>query len=850
MALVCEGIANVTINGTNYGATLYDLKIDVNFNSSTVFMASFVNENGVYNISPDHLNAESPQELRFNKTLNGAPYTYTYDIYPVSYKYQASPAGKLLVVKYVDSGHKYLDKHWVGINGMAGSSGRVWGLIPVKKEIEDIELGKYSPSALAAKIGGPLFPATNRAIATLNGCSGTNGVLLDSIGSVRDILGSIGSQIGCLFYWDWSLGKVGALDVINGVSMGEAKAFANKIQNTIEIETTEGCEGEPIEKVYGYNKYISSLEESYSIEENFANGAFVYDIDVDETGERLNISLKSVNYRHMNIVKANFWREPNPSAKSYFAQNVLLTKSFHKLCVAAMAGEDTFKKYIFWTIAARASNLSFSPLKSSLGTGTEKTTNLNIGKREDYNALVIALIKDHCNARIVFHKPKDKTLMGYANELKKSGYLARANEIQKLMESAKKDTPISTKFRDNVTQYWQVAIRKNKHFDTAITDLYNTCKTFGENYQRHYLSSTPMSTLDTTRPQQNQPQVSLTPETSDLKTVSQGDYTDYNMNEEWIYEKEAVDNTFLNSILSYKKQPHLSEAENYREENTDRPSIKSFIGTDLEDPKFYIIDNSEEKPPNLTADEEAKLRGYIYYDMNKERKFSVKCDIFMEKTNTISPANRIIGEDVGAIETYLINSSSNMENILAAAAVSFNKDREGQQIIPKFTKVYKKTSPVASQKYSTFSSQWAHQSMTDGRAMANTLTINKTPEATEDFICNKAIFLDHISKEWGDSLAIKASYNFTIEKLVPLDLIDGAFSWIQKGLESYSLSYSGDGVTTNITIGSRKKQRQSMENIERLTKVPAGQGVDFTKMFMPRPSAAKGSIMYGLKAFS
>ena len=866
MALNCENIENVRI-GNNYGGMLYDLKIDVNFNSSTVFMASFVSENGTYSISPESLNSETPTTLKIG---TGS----TFKVYPVNYKIQSSPSGRLLVVKFVDASHIYLDKYLVTFKDIEGK--RIIPIIPTSadKENNEVEFGKYTPAELLEKLGE--IPKTGRVISTLKSfkkelkkgfsndvripvLNTVTGLFLDTTGSLRDVLNDLGSKIGKTFFWDWSSDGVGKLDVIESTSIQTAINFANSIRSANE-------------------KYISNYEESYSIEDNYSMFDFVYDTATQKTESdtiRL-IGRKTVGFKYLDIRKEDFWIKPGWE-REYLKIEDMEKQDWLKLCAASLAGEELFYKYIYWNIAAEAARKFFRIPKIGSSNredgGEELTSGLPVYEIDDKkrNRLIIDLLKDYYEAAIIFHRRAGFRIKDEMQTAENLNYLNRKEMMANVRGKGDKERPeILSMYGEKSSRLWCVAIKKKSKrskdeddskeesatdegdgtlgtFDDILKTLYNTCQVFAFYFNRYYISVDRRIKLDKRRDTEYYKYV----------TIQRRAYDNYNMNETlWIYEKDdASANEPFSGLVEYIKTPHFSETWK-AEDKKQKPSIEKFIENFKlsDDAKPYeekLEFKEDDTPNNIDEEEHGKLWGYVVYDVSPKRKMEIKDDLAKYNIPQEEGSSLDMELSVNKAQAYIINCDSRIEEILDMAVKKFYEDDDKKPLNPYIQRRYRKITDIESMPISSF--DWRYigegQSLKNPKTMSNVFSVEKVPEVTEEYLFDIEEWMKIIKEnKWpnGDDFAPAPAFTITIEKLVPMEP-----GWILSGLESYSLSYQGSsGVTTTITIGSRKKQRQSMENQERLIRVAVGSGLGITRAYMPRPSAAKASINYGMKAFS
>lgn len=870
MAMDCNDIGSIVINGNNYGATLYDIKIDIGFNTSSVFVASFVNSSGNY--KTPSLNAEVPTVLSITQK-NGE--NYKFNVYPVNWKYQVSAAGRLLVVKFVDASHRYLDKHTVvmtdserkKVRGFSKYFGekRFLHVVPISTDDSQVELGKYLPYDLLQQMKGKI-PMTQRVVGLLEKFRGTkkgikyeenatmSGMYIDTVGSLREVLNAFGSQIGYTFYWDWSnSGSMdGALDVVTFTSREDADSFAASIKSS-------------------YKKFITNYEVSNSIEDNSADIDVVYQTDGGEGTEGKMVSVKNMLFVPINIARDGFWLKPELN-RTYFSGEELIEKSriyvdsdgdvkendttknidWLKMCAAAMKSKEFFLSYVNWTIGAKI--MSNKTLQNFRYRDAEEKASLSIPDppKGGYNEFLIKLIESFYRGYFVFSRDKDKTIRELVDELETANSPSRKEFASMLMDKAygtPKSEIIKTfgekgsaDFGDLTPKtFCQVIIEKHPKFNEIIDSLYDTCLTFGKNYNRYMIYSSRKSKTAYSRIIAGMRIYSFKAAT----TVSKNDYDGYEMKDaDWYWEDQDSAETNFADLVAYSKQPHFSETD--FGEQTQKPKYKEFLekfrltdgGLDMEE---YV---AEKKKDEQFRDSFArKLRGYVVMDWTGERKVSITDDM-----NVL-----ILGDDYESklaflfrpdgsqkpFETYLFHSESLIETSLKEACKMFAAPKNSR--VPR---TYRKTTEFSGVSFFNWDWQAAWQNQSHSLTMANNIEFSKVPEV-EGYKFDVDGWMDMLkAHKWVKVQQPNVSYNFTIE-----DLVVPRRGWIAAGIESLSISYNGSGVTTTIAIGTRKKQRQFLENQERLIRHYA-EGLNLKFLKRIKPSAARASVQYGMKAYS
>jgi hypothetical protein len=779
MTLICNNIETISISN-NFGGKLYALKVDINFNSATVFEASFVSENGVYSISPSSLNSESPSSLNIGGN--------TFRIYPVMYKITQTPSGKLLVVKFVDASHQYLDKYNITLDRMICGS-RTIQIVPTKTSKENDVIGKYTLDKLASALSG--FPITSRARNILR----TDKIKIDSVGSVRDVLTSVGPIVGCTFYWDFtntSFGGNGCIDILDETSVSSAESLASSIKNSNE-------------------KYISSYDESYSIEDNYTAADYVYKKDEDE---KENTNVKFVKLSLLNILISNFWRKPTiDSSIRSFSVNELKTYDFFKLCVAAAIGKDFFNDYIYWNIAADGCKTFFNTSYiSSVPLGyTSGFNNGQIGNT--YNSLVINTLKGMYKAALIYYHQPGTTIKQMIDVHKPD--ITRAEIIQSLFKD-------KTNFSENKILemanlgkgIWVMALDKeDKLLDSSIEILYNTCKTCSDYLGRYYISQ---------------------------KELDTNEYNLYAMSEENIYEDGFVGDSILSSLYQYYFNNALSP-----NQNPPNSAFKNWISKNLSEglgEKKTLItlkfstDNSAKSDFNTDENVTKKYNIYSYIDFRKNLTINGTEQLIFENINISNTEDSLILKRMAdkKISVYAVSSNIDVEKKLMQSYSLFAKEK---------TELKRKY--VRKESYQTFSFSDAciSQSPSNSKSMSHVLNISECPQGITP-------------KEWVQTLKSEKysnirqyanpSFTFSIERLVPI-----GYDWMRRGMEGYTLSIDGQGgVSTTITIGSRKKQSQILENEQRLINSHISKGLNFSKKTGIRINSSKNNVNLGLKAYS
>lgn len=889
MTLNCKEIDSVVIDGDNYGGKLYDLKVDVGFNSPTVFTASFVSEDGQYSINYSDLNAEVPSTLNFVGK--------NFHIYPVSYKKTFSAGGWLLVVKFLDSSHKYMDKFMVvpkttqrvGYNGEYYSEKltgeRFINVVPMERKDSDVELGKYTPAELLK--GMEKIPMTSRVRGLLEGFEmikegprysdeddprhGAHGIFMDTVGTLRDALSSLGGQLGYTFFWDWSLGEEGRLDVMDAAS----RASAIGLKDTL---------------LGKYRAKMSSKDESFSIEDNYMCADIIYDVNGGSSGETQNVSNKRIYYAFLDITRDNFWvRPPRPgeTVKNketgdgetyYFKRGELLlgeTKEggyeWLKMCAAALMGEEYFNRYIHWNIAARETfrekyGLRYRNSRKKVDTPKRPLETPKNG----YNKLLIKTIEGGYRANLLFQKRRDETLAEMISELRTLKCAGHAGWAEKLI--GKGDFPIEDVYKifgENLDKtkvaeesedsknkrwsivsplpYWGILIQKSSAWEDVVSQLYETCLLFGKNYKKWAISC-----------KRGLKEGTLSRFENLLREITRADAKNYSPDMGWVWKKaDASDGScFLSDLVEYKMSSERSSklAEIDLDEEV-RVSVESWLKdfslvNDAEDSDEYLDQNFSDD--NELESEELKQRGYSVIDWAGERrpvKLSKPLEYWVPeerweesitdswKTQKTIPKYAIIRAD-GLIEAEL----------MGAVKKFFFYESKGGRMDKRQSKYreYRKVTTNDSVAYYNMKQRAFWQNMSHPKAVSNTIEIQKAPQV-EGYIFNLKEWERLIKQyKWlsNEELNANVAYNFVIEDLVPIST-----GWIRKGLESYSLSYSGDGVTTTITVGNRKKQRQTIENLARSIKTSPGENINIKTVRQIRPSSA-ASTAYGMKAFS
>lgn len=815
MALNCQELTNIIIDGNNYGGVLYDLKVDINFNSSSILTASFISESGNYTISENNLSAESPSILR----MGGR----TFRIYAVNFKYQISPAGRLLVVKYIDSSHLYLDKINIVLKQMSGE--RLLSIIPTNEKDAEIEGGKYTPKDLYTAMSG-VVPMTNRVKNLLNKYPPKNtdtkvsGLYLDTMGTLRSVLNDFGTKIGYIFYWDWTIGDIGKLDAMSYVSSSRAKALANKFEEE-------------------YKPYIASYEKSYSIEDNYTNSNFVYDTMTSKTdiqGE--NKKKLNILYSCLNLARNNFWLKPRMNAESgnletsYFTVKELQSRDFLKLCVAAAVGEDFFNKYIEWNLVAESvARAGLLPLTKIDGSGDERTEGLPTNTVEKYNKFVSEIFswEPYIKFRLLFARREGMSLDEEVSFANNARALNRAEIIKRSKNIKKEDLPeVKNKFGSSAFWYYSVNLLD---FDKMVSILYKTCVTYANNFGRYYLSSKRAGTLNNDTLDQIIVKREITYKTANF----------YGLQDNWVWEFADAEETFLEELVGYAKMPTLTENA-VADQKDIHPAFQGFHAS------FKLANDAKTEPED--EKEKDKLDGFLFFERRKDILPKVKDDISVYAIKDDLPKNT---ENQNLIsEERIITSFSKVEDYVEIAALQYGINNFGN---PRIADIQKKHYAITETESDVEINDWTYSyrlaNQKDNKTLVNNIKISKVPEIGGEKVFDKESYLETLSEDMGDS-DIAANFSMTIASPVMINekFADSEHSWLYNGLESYSIQSNGsDGISVSVSIGSRKKQKQAAENQERLVS-QALPGTSISRIISPKPSVARGFTSYGLKAFA
>lgn len=259
-------LANVLVSVSGItDAKVYDVTSDINFTQPTAFEISFINESGTY--TPPELNTESPQVLKMGGT--------SINVYPVFYKIVKRGSGRLMVVRYVDSGVKYMDKTIISLREIKHEKViNIVNVLPPESTSDQFETTGYRLIDLLNGIKAKKIPISDKAASFLSNSDSFVSAteyqkvfIVSETGTLRDVLSSYAEKVGCLFFWNFLTEQIDAMSVRRGTTATEAKALYDEIINQ-------------------YGASISDLSESASIAESRSKSLIMYDVYGSEANER------------------------------------------------------------------------------------------------------------------------------------------------------------------------------------------------------------------------------------------------------------------------------------------------------------------------------------------------------------------------------------------------------------------------------------------------------------------------------------------------------------------------------------------------------------------------------------
>jgi hypothetical protein len=245
-------IENVTIDGANraFGGYIYSVDYEANFaEQPSVLKIYIVNETGSYNISKEDLTTiGSPVQIKIGTKM-------TLFMYPMSYSYEDSPAGKLLQVEYLDESIVFLDKVVVKLSEPSRFVGQ--NMEPLVESYENtIVLGSedYSEVELSDTERDLIargFPSANPDVFLVHApITYTFGELIaqisdfinvipvldgpgakyrkDFTGRLREVLSAWCNDLGLGFYWENR--KLNFIDLRNPANLSAVKSLSDSIK--------------------------------------------------------------------------------------------------------------------------------------------------------------------------------------------------------------------------------------------------------------------------------------------------------------------------------------------------------------------------------------------------------------------------------------------------------------------------------------------------------------------------------------------------------------------------------------------------------------------------------------------
>jgi hypothetical protein len=774
----CKAIPSVSI-GNNYGGKLQSLSVSVGFDSPSSFEATFLRADQEFALPT--LSSETPTSL----DLGGLKVS----VFPMSAKRSYSSAGHNLTVKYSDASIRFLDKHNVFLdyrkrqsNGSITrviSAPRMLYLVPIEittSEGEaDVEFGTYTGEMLYSQMSGKV-PSSPLVESVLK--SSSLGPLSD-FGTLRDVLSSIGSKLGYVFYWNWAEGGLGELDAIKISNFnGMGSSLASSLKTT-------------------HFKKISSITESASIEDNVSVG----DLGVKMGSQNASrTSTKSMTLNSIDISNCP-WKiiikrgadadKITIDIKSLGGKDWTKSWEWADMCAAAMVSEDVFNDYFMYHIGAASSEAwmetSFKIFSLKDGTPTERGTPSKV------NELVQEIFKNFITSQeLVAFKDVSKTPYQVMQDLSTARAPGRAEVFGLVMNDRMSEEGAEMLMKKGA--YWisGVKVKEGIELEDAIAECFKVCELFGKNYNRFYVSAS-----------------GITRKANSLYT--------FEKSPEWKYEKENVLNTEFSELFSYIMDLNGQSTENSKTAWYD--FVRYFKSNDK-------ADSTEEEANETAKPERDGHRGRLCKNIPIP-KLSLSSPSKFLKVSDIDPNSQenITLSDISkqGYRLYVIQQNSDI-----VAKVTEVSDKFFQERKVKMTIFGTKTADVASP---VFQAGLALPNQANPFSVRNELNLNTFDENYD---------LTSYMQAAGANVLSPASpamtYNLKIE-----DFVAPEQDWLKRGMESYQLAYGGgDGVSTDITLGTRKKQRLSRETLERM--IQAGSIADNHKIRAAPSSANKFAV--------
>lgn len=864
-SFVCSSIEDVSIDN-NYGGKLYDLKIDANFNSATSFQVSFVSEDGEYDITDTSLSAEIPSVLSIGAER-------TFNVFPTMWKKQKSPSGSLLVVSYLDASMVFLDKMNVVYDtrnkkspSQALTNDRFLSILPVNGTIvatsdDDLMSGKCTPAKLIEEMLLKSIPVSTKVKNFLEqfdlqlidneSSKSIAPIFIETVGTLRDTLNALGAELGVVFYWDWTIGGNGQLDYYDATIKANSQNLANSIKQQ-------------------FAPFITNHDESCSIQDQVANVDFIYDLNSNELGRS-----GFVNYYMWDITK-------NPDAwKNTYGKNVdFTTRNGRELCAAAMISKSFFARYVIYHMALYAAeNARWLDIQKKDGTGNENMASFNsqswtghfLSSDDEYithNPAVVQMFRNF-DFGLVYYHISSVSFATAIQTLQVNNLYSRASIVSEI--SRIKDT--QAKIKELMESgFWVLDVRANGNSASPVNSdsaesgasrvqqkaglteadierAYKTCLAFASNVNRWYFSRE-----------------------KSRKHVQYYGWSTQDWVREFSFAGDSVMKEVFDAVLSYKDNNRPKESNGSDEEGTEVKTSSKYFKETLK---------IAEGAPNTSTDDDGSCdeEGYLFFDFDPNRvkriQEAISDDLIVyDKEVSHKDYSSVSVQDQGYTRFFVARESDAITALRRASLIrDFGlKPREGQtfseayadQKVRKKSKTYsvkegdaedwdwrvlvqdQKNSFAVANKFSQMEipqvKQQAGSVVDDGKCEED----ETTSPSEEDFVVEYSYDMDR----WIQTVsqykmqAIEPSKNWTFEIK---GIIVPQVTWGQNGLEAYSVSYGTDGTSTTLSVGTRKKQNQSLDNQERLMKVYKGQ---LGEVRSSRPSSKRFSMNYGLRLFS
>lgn len=791
-----------------FGGKPYSLQVSIGFSSPTSFEVSFVSEDGEYKISKNDLNSETPSELSIG--------SLTFSVYPTSYKITRSPSGNILSVRYSDASIKYLDKFNICFSSV--KKDRVISIIPcfVTDQDTDIENRTYSPSELldgmttagipvSANVISLLSPFTNKA-PTLpsqpidsyeNIIIDDNYAIFNQAGKLRDVLSYIGGFMSVLFFWNWGNGGEGQLDVIDlkdGVIDQNSEALYEEIKAS-------------------YSKVIGEIQESASIEDCQSVSDLAYTADSDAYA----IS-RTVKLVELDIPQGYFLIEGSGSNQYYNRQiwsNGSLFPStsgsipygkidssmvgnndnWKALCYAALVGEDFFYSYILHNLAIEMAASYWYPVTSSNSTSSTEPnpSESERGLTETYyqNSIVpnmfggsqaglwtvgglIAFVPKEADGGLV------KVQTDYGAQRR-----GRLDIIKKI------DTEVRKQAASIGDGYWVFQINDYIDLKYNMKNVYRKCLAWGQLYNRYYISKSRWTYGNAQRHE-------VQPMGDSISSV------------EWLYEATPVDRTHFSRVRELIYPSDDTTSTSYSQYDGNSTAWAEFMGKSGD---FFALNGNAVEPTGLAP----KDHGYWVLDAAASRESPqrpARRAVCITSESTFgavrsnqqkSIGNLLLVSRVRDLHLYVGQMANRVFKQLPSTKTAFLYKEElvvpRLDIMESFADLrnkYAVSNSVDIHKIEPWGTKAFELTDPDRTERKN---IVRSPESYKKFVASRKVLNPTPS----------ISYTMQINSFVQPDS-----SWLKRGMEQFGVSIGSNGVSTSITVSSRKKQRQSLEDFQRL----------------------------------